>query len=176
MKAIAAIAAVLMLSVTLEKAVYAQAENACGPDDVKFQVHTAKQDKPTTIASAPDKATVYIISWEDRGNVAYIGCGAVTRFGLDGKWMGANCGYSYSVLQVDPGEHHLCTDWQARAFYQQAISATSFAAEAGKTYYFRVAVVNDPHRKPSMDVNQIDSDKANTLLSTSKVSTSTVKK
>jgi len=40
---------------------------------------------------------------------------------------------------VEPGDHRLCTNVQAKFewAFKSSAAATSFTAEAGKTYYFR---------------------------------------
>jgi hypothetical protein len=63
------------------------------------------------------------------------------RVGLNGNWVGANQGTSYISFTVDTGEQHLCANWQS--VWKQLSSQhsfTSFTAEAGKTYFFRVMV------------------------------------
>jgi len=59
--------------------------------------------------------------------------------GLDGQWIGATNGNSYFYFSVDPGEHHLCTNWQGFSFLgkTRAAGALHFTAEPGGVYYFR---------------------------------------
>ena len=111
--------------------------SACGPDAVRFEVKT---DLPPQAATAqPGKALVYAI--EDS---TY---GATVRIGLDGAWVGANRGDSWFSFLAEPGEHHLCADWQPSIMRSttglpspKLISLTSFRAEAGKVYYFRARI------------------------------------
>ena len=46
---------------------------------------------------------------------------------------------SYFFFPIEPGDHRLCTNVQSRLNgpIQSSTAATSFTAEAGKTYYFR---------------------------------------
>jgi hypothetical protein len=63
------------------------------------------------------------------------------RVGLNGAWVGVHQGVSYFSFSVDPGEQHLCANWQS--MWKQLSSQhsfTSFVAEAGKTYFFRVQI------------------------------------
>src|SRR5579862_2157911 len=81
---------------------------ACGSDDVKYDVSTKKV--ATHAAQPPQgKALVYFIEDDnDFGSVPK----PTTRFGLNGQWLGATHGNSYFSVTVDPGEHHVCANWQ----------------------------------------------------------------
>jgi len=107
------------------------------PNEVHFDVKTDKKQHPT---AQPDtgKALVYVIgdTWYD--HAIHIGT-PPTRFGVDGTWVGANGYKSYFFFPVEPGSHRLCTNVQSKHVgpIQSFTAATSFTAEAGKTYYFR---------------------------------------
>ena len=62
-----------------------------------------------------------------------------TRFGIDGTWVGANGYGSYFFFSVDPGDHYLCANVQAKTerAVKSSAAARSFTAEAGKSYHFR---------------------------------------
>jgi hypothetical protein len=47
---------------------------------------------------------------------------------VDGKWIGANKGNNYFFVQLDPGEHYICSKAENR-------SILTITVEAGKTYY-----------------------------------------
>jgi hypothetical protein len=59
---------------------------------------------------------------------------------LDGTWVGANHGNSYFYLTVEPGEHHLCANWQSFVGFgaRHQSAAAHFTTEAGQSYYFTV--------------------------------------
>jgi hypothetical protein len=121
-----------------DSAANAVAAAGCGPNEVRFDVKTNKKQHPTAQPNT-GKALVYVIgdSWSD--NVAiHIGT-PPTRFGVDGTWVGANGYKSYFFFPVEPGDHRLCTNIQSKLNgpIQSSTAATSFTAEAGKTYYFR---------------------------------------
>ena len=63
-----------------------------------------------------------------------------TRIGVDGAWVAANHGNSFSYFSVDPGEHHLCASWQGKTIIgaTKTAAAAHFNAEADKVYYFTV--------------------------------------
>jgi hypothetical protein len=71
-----------------------------------------------------------------------------TRFGIDGTWIGANGYRSYFFFPGEPGDHRLCTTVQSRfeRVVKGSAAATSFSAEAGKTYYFRTKTPKEKMR------------------------------
>jgi hypothetical protein len=143
----------------------------CGVEDTRFDVKTIKGQHP---AAQPDagKALVYFIE-DDSENAD---SRPTTRAGLDGSWVGATHGNSYSCFSVAPGEHHLCASWQKGQFK----AVTHFSAEAGNVYYFRVRnYARDyvPHTLPqSIDLAPLDSDESLLLTSTFPLRTFRLKK
>lgn len=142
----------LLVILTLSSAAFAQNENpartsaGCGLASVEYDV---KADKGSHSITAPEagKAIVYVVEHEKRDDgTLHIGA-TTTRVGLDGKWQGANHGQSYFSFSIDPGEHHLCVDWQSSLPELSKLgSAATLNAEAGKTYYFRATIdVRDKH-------------------------------
>jgi hypothetical protein len=114
--------------------------DSCGNDKVQFDVKTQK-NQPAPAPPQEGKAQIVFIEAMDK-NLACWTCGSPTsRYGLDGAWAGATQGNSYFTVDVAPGEHHLCMDWQS-AFgrLRQKIGMAEFTAEAGKTYYFEAKV------------------------------------
>jgi hypothetical protein len=108
--------------------------DACGDDAVKFDV-TALKDAPAPAPPPEGKAQIVFVENENQG----LGFGkhATIRYGLDGAWAGANNGNTFFVMNVDPGEHHLCVSWQsALKTLKRSIDVASFTAEAGKVYYY----------------------------------------
>jgi hypothetical protein len=108
----------------------------CGITDIKFDVKTDKSQHPV-VQPESGKAVVYFVEDDTQFQSKPT---PITRIGLDGTWVGANHGNSYFYLSVDPGEHHLCANWQSfvgfGAHHQSA--AAHFTAEAGQSYYFTV--------------------------------------
>ena len=93
-----------------DQAAITAAQAACGPKEVKF---VAKQDAaqhPTPQAD-PGKALVYVV--QNLGEMQCSGC-ALTKVGLDGAWVGATQGSSYVYFPAEPGERHICVNWQSR--------------------------------------------------------------
>jgi hypothetical protein len=79
---------------------------------------------------------VFVETIDRRGEMG----GTTTRFGMDGKWVGANQGNSYFGLAVAPGEHHLCANWQATG-RKKNVGMATFTAEAGKVYFYEAKIV-----------------------------------
>lgn len=72
-------------------------------------------------------------------------------------------GAAYLYMNVDPGEHHLCTNWQSVFASRSSHAAlASFTAEAGHVYYFRMRLLGD--NALIMDLDQINSDEGKYLL------------
>ncbi|HZS48222.1 MAG TPA: hypothetical protein VFC63_24345 [Blastocatellia bacterium] len=133
------ILALLLLSSSLyaqDQSAEARAAAGCGPDKILFDVKTDKHQHPLE-KPEPGKAIVYVID-EPEPTICIGGCDTF-RIGLDGNWMSANQGKSYSYFFVMPGDHNLCIDIQPRALVNSKLgSAVSFTAEPGKAYYFVV--------------------------------------
>ncbi len=137
-----------------DQAASARAAAGCGPQETQFDVKTDKKQHPMA-QPEPGKALVYVLEDEIQ-NVPTIGA-VTTRVGMDGKWVGANHGASYFFFSVDPGEHRLCTAIQSSLKrFSKLGSALTFTADAGKIYYFRVAVEERQYHPPAADMESID--------------------
>lgn len=111
----------------------------CGPASAEFRVKVNKA-KHEVVHPDAGKGQVYVIVQETPhpGETLYIG-NITTRVGVDGTWVGANYGESYLTFQLEPGEHHICSDWQSGQKSRQKLSsAADLLVEAGSTYYFVV--------------------------------------
>jgi len=175
--------ALLVLFVTTALTTTALAQNTstfpaaapgCGTTDIKFDVKTDKSQHPA-VQPEPGKAVVYFVEDDTQFQSRPV---PLTRIGLDGTWVGANKGNSYFYLVVDPGEHHLCANWQSfvgfGANHQSA--AAHFTAEAGQSYYFTVK--NTWYREVmimKMEMEPLDSDQGQLLASRFAFSTSHAK-
>jgi len=184
MKATLVVLLFAVSAIAQDQTAISAAEAACGSKDVKFE---AKQDTNQHPTSQPEagKALVYVI--EDLGECS--GCTpngnsffndvdqALTRVGVDGAWVGANRGSSYFFLATDPGEHHLCINWQSRlAFRSRAFAMANFTAEEGKVYYFRERVFPGEHGDYSFDLDSVNSDEGKYLVASYAFSVSHAKK
>lgn len=100
---------VLLFLLTCPAFATAQTDSACGPAKVKFDIRTTKQLRASPAAQS-DKALVYFLQDDLKYNTAPR---PTTRFAIDGAWVGATHANSYFYVFVDPGEHHLCANWQS---------------------------------------------------------------
>jgi len=107
--------------------------DACGNEKVSFKIQLRK-NAPAPAAPEAGKAQVFFIekSAMPRVVIGCIGCSDVTRFGVDGAWVGATRSNSYFSLSLEPGVHHLC------AVQGKEVEAEPLTVEAGQTYYFQV--------------------------------------
>jgi hypothetical protein len=165
--------AILALFVTVS--VFAQAQvgpvaSACGPDSVSFKVKLDEKDHPPAMP-AQGKALVYFI--HDSGTSQVIAY-PTTKMGVDGAWVGANHSNSYFYVSVEPGEHHVCADLQT-SLYEDRTELAHFSAEAGKVYYFRTRLVTS-RSVELLELDALDSDQGNYLISLFPLSVSTAKK
>jgi hypothetical protein len=110
----------------------------CGAENTKFDVKTDRSKHPL-VKPEPGKALVYFL--QDDSYFQSVPR-PTTRFGLDGNWVGATQANANFYVYVDPGEHHLCADWQNFVGFDvaQKSAAVHFTAEAGGVYFF---VIND---------------------------------
>jgi hypothetical protein len=126
----------------------AAARAACGPADVKFNVTSSGQQ--LTAQSEPGKALVYVVEQFDKPENELVT--PTLRVGLDGAWVGATYGTSYLFFSVEPGEHHLCSDWQSlpplRLINHLPPSLANLTAESGRIYYFRARIIEHSGNGP----------------------------
>jgi hypothetical protein len=147
----------------------------CGPGDFSFAVKSDGSSHPVT-QPEPGKALIYFLQddkvFDSRPR-------PTVKWGMDGNWVGATQGDTYFYLSVDPGEHHLCSEWQSAVLVNASrqSAAAHFTAEAGKIYYFRA---QDFYWRESgvanLKLGPLDSDEAQLLISQYGFSTSHPKK
>ncbi len=140
----------------------AHALSACGPKDAHIE-------KPEGIRPAPaqpetGKALLFVIEDDGVAN-NIIGSGITLRIGVDGAWAGATSHRSpYLALALDPGEHHLCVNWQSRLNYlSRATSLAHLDAQADKLYYFRIRKLQ-ADGQVFLDFDPIDSDQGKLMI------------
>ena len=155
----------------------AHAEAACGPLNVRFDAQ-ASASQPTA-QPEPGKALVYVAE-DFRKAPGELGDPTI-RVGLDGAWRGATRANSYLFFSVDPGEHHLCTNWQSRLKRLSTLAAFArFMAEPGKTYYFRARITYSTNgaraTNMNLDLDRVDPDEGQFLVTSFRPSNSHPKK
>jgi hypothetical protein len=155
----------------------AAAESACGPANAHFAINTHGNEH-SVAQPDPEKAVVYVV--EDQKSKAVRD--VTSRVGLDGAWVGANRGNSYLFFSVEPGEHHLCTDWVSDLLAAgRLVSVANFTAEPGKVYYFRARTSSSGDGRSmssgaSIDLDLVNSDEGRLLVASSVLSVSHPKK
>jgi hypothetical protein len=163
-------ASIFTLSVFAQDQNPARASAGCGPTTVQYDVKTDKTPQPIVTPEA-GKAALYVIQFAKRDVETFHVGATTTRVGLDGTWRGANHGQSYLVLSVDPGEHHLCVDWQS-SLEQLSKLGSAATAEAGKVYYFRATVEERDKRQPAIVLEAVDPAEGQFMISVSSLSKS----
>jgi hypothetical protein len=154
-----------------------RAEAACGPLDVRFDTQTSA-GQPLA-QPEPGKALVYVAE-EFRKAPGELGDPTI-RVGLDGAWKGATRANTYLFFSVDPGAHHLCTNWQSRLKRLSRLAAFArFTAQPGKTYYFRARITYAAYgaraTNMNLDLDRVNPDEGKFLVASSRLSTSHAKK
>jgi len=171
----------LAVSAFAQELSVAAAESACGPAATEFIIKTS-DGLQSLRQPEPGKALVYVIEDEKIRGIRSV----TTRVGLDGAWVGANRGNSYLFFSVDPGEHHLCTDWTSDFLAGgRVVSLAPLTAEPGKIYYFRARTIAAAasfvegklwENGASIDLDPVNSDEGKLLVATSALSVSHPKK
>jgi hypothetical protein len=110
---------------------------ACGKDTVQFKVKTDKKQSPPADPE-PGKAQIIFVE----AVKGAFGAAPTARYGVDGAWVGANHGASYFVVSVDPGEHHLCANWQSSVRSEkEEVGIDTVNLQTGKVYYYEFKIV-----------------------------------
>jgi hypothetical protein len=147
---------------------------ACGDSTVQFDVKTAKHQPPPAPPAAGKAQIVFL----ENGNVA-LGpfMHATVRFGMDGAWVGADNGSSYFALDVAPGVHHLCANWQSSlGAFNKDVGLTSFTAKQGKVYYFEANVTVESKSVVTFGLSRLNEDEGKYRVSLARLSTSKPRK
>lgn len=137
----------LLLGASMIPAIQARATvlpESCGPDattfNVKVQMPPDGEPSPDIAPPAPGKAQIIFI--ETMNSEGLHLTTPTTRFGVDGAWAGADKGNSRFAVDVTPGVHNVCVNWQSGwSDESDKVGMDTFTAEAGKIYYYEVKIV-----------------------------------
>jgi hypothetical protein len=165
---------VLLFSVVQVGRIHAQSAPGCSQTKAEFEVKTEKDSHAAK--PEPGKALVYFLQddlhFDSRPR-------PTTLFGIDGNWVGATHGNSYFFVYVEPGEHHLCSEWQMDVILnypqKRTTAALHFTAESGKTYYFRAKDIAIKELVGA-ELEAMDSDEAQLVMGSFEYSSSHPKK
>jgi hypothetical protein len=109
--------------------------DACGKENLSFDIHLRKNAPPPGVPEAGKGQIIFIEKSNHPPKIACldagVSCNDVTRFGVDGAWVGATKGNSYFPISLEPGLHHLCVVVGKEAH------AEPLTVEAGHAYYFQ---------------------------------------
>jgi len=134
----------------------------CGSPSIRFEVNNDPGLHPAP--PTPGRALVYFLQNDEKVS----GFRKPTvRIGVDGAWVGATHGTSYTFFYVDPGQHHLCSDWQDVEFFHHKMQTSrtlDFTVEAGKVYYFLVTNNFRGASRSSTQLEQITTSNQEDLL------------
>lgn len=152
--------------------------DACGSNSQKFSVTIQKNEHSPQNPASGQAQLVLAENVESDYRCFASGCGVTVRVGIDGSWVGADKGNSWFVVNLLPGEHHLCVNWQSRlAFRERQVDVAKLDAHAGQRYYFEVAVImkvrDNGHQIDRVRLRPLDLDHAQYLLKISGRSKST---
>jgi hypothetical protein len=176
-KTIIALFAMLLAGATSSRAV--TLPDACGSDQVKFNVKTQRNHSAVPEPGAGQALIVFVEKMNREGMGFCLGCNVTTRVGVDGAWAGANKGDSYFTFSVTPGKHHVCVNWQSDLHGLASKSeALAFTAEAGKVYYFETDVLmksqdagqHQSYIEDRLHVKQVEADEGQYLAKASALS------
>jgi hypothetical protein len=118
----------------------------CGPADTQYKVKLDKKAQRPG-APQPDQAQIVFVETLD----GEFSTGPVSRFAIDGNWVGASKGASYFAITVAPGTHQVCASRQSgAALERQNVGALSVQAQAGKTYYLGFKIKRETLGSPEM--------------------------
>jgi hypothetical protein len=149
----------------------------CGPDETKFDVKIDKKAHPTGQPEAA-RALVYVFADQASDNAKLVVGPVITRIGADGNWVGALKLKSYFYVPMSPGDHRLCASVQSKLESRtiRYSAATTFTAEAGKTYYFRTKTPYHPQPQDYVQLVPVDPAEAQLRIGAAALSTSELKK
>jgi hypothetical protein len=110
--------------------------DACGNEKGSFDIRLQKNTPAPAMPEASKGQIIFIEKSEKPPTIgclsAGVSCNDMTRFGIDGDWVGATKGNSYLPISLDSGVHHVC------AVLGNEVNAVPLTVEAGHTYYFQV--------------------------------------
>jgi len=150
----------------------------CGPGNENFDLKTEPNISQPDPVPTPGKALVYFVQ-DDRYFLSRPR--PTVKWGVDGSWIGATRSLTYFHIEVDPGEHHLCAQWQSAVILSESkqTAVAHFVAEPGRVYYFRAQNLYWRDRDfstASVTLEPVDSDEGALLASQSGYSVATLKK
>ena len=108
----------------------------CGDPSVLYDVQTDHGLHPAPISKT--RALVFFL--EDDSAVSGFHKPMV-REGVDGKWVAATEGTSYTFVYLAPGPHQFCSLWQDSEIFSRKVhpmASLALTLEAGRVYFITI--------------------------------------
>ena len=114
----------------------AETSGACGADGAQYSVKLLKHH-PLTEATSADATRIVFIQTTD-GDFSG---DPVTRFAVDGSWVGANKGDSYFAIDVPAGTHKICSTRQGSTNDDpERVHTETVNVATGKTVFVKFTI------------------------------------
>lgn len=150
---------------------FPEVAQSCGPRDVMLDVRQTDGAGRPSKQPASGESLVYVV--QDVQEQVPANSSLVTRFGVDGRWVGANRGRSYFYMELQPGTHHLCVSGQwTRLRSENSIALRRIIMDNGQVYYVRVRFLYPAEGGISLGLETVDEDEGRFLVDSSAYSES----
>lgn len=150
---------------------FSEVAQSCGPRDVTLDVRLKDGAGSPSPESAGEESLVYVV--QDVQEQVPANSSLITRFGVDGRWVGANQGRSYIRLKLRPGTHHLCVSGQwTKLRSENSIALRRIMMNSGQVYYVRVRLLYPAEGGISLGLETVDEDEGKFLVDSSAYSES----
>ncbi len=147
---------------------------ACGLRSAKLDVRRIDGTHRTVQQPRRGRGLLYVI--QDVQEQVPANSSLTTRFGADGRWVGANQGRSYFTLELQPGIHHLCVSGQwTRLRSTNSIALRRIVVQPDQIYFLRVRLLYPNAGSISLALETVDGDEGRLLIDTSAYSESHTK-
>jgi hypothetical protein len=136
-RSLLAVALVAISIPAFQAAAAADLPAGCGNDATQFKVKTHKGDVLASETAQPGKARIVFIQKIDGDGSGM----PLTRFAVDGQWVGADRGQSAFVVDVAPGSHVVCASRQGSSQEEKSnVGSAKVDADAGGTAYVQFLI------------------------------------
>ena len=145
---------------------FSEVAQSCGPRDVMLDVRQTDGAGRPSKQPASGGSLVYVV--QDVQEQVPANSSLITRFGVDGRWVGANQGRSYIRLKLQPGTHHLCVSGQwTKLRSENSIALRRIMVDSGQVYYVRVRLLYPAEGGISLELETVDEDEGRFLVDSS---------
>ncbi len=124
------------------------------------KVRIKKTAVEPTIPKPTDGKALFVVV---RGNGDYL----IAPVSANGKWIGANAGWTFFYAEVDPGDYVLCTGARYMNAATRAGAPLTVRAESGRTYWLEQT---RPRDRSDIQVDEVTEQQAMSIIRRSKLS------